>query len=347
VISFSSPTQRREAGVGRFLIGVSASSALFWAGTAEPAWGTDPVSLRFSWPDRVELQVERSFERQEIREPAEAPAPVRSATRFRWTGRRSDDRYRVAFSDFSVVRAEPEPASADALVQLEHVSRAVEPLLPTLVLDREGQPVDLEGLPELRRQLIARYESIPGIESHPQAGNALRLLTSDQVLAQRALEDWNRMVQVWHGVDSEVGHSQEISGTTEGAGLPVDNVFSYALESRVPCDPAASATSCIRLVITQVPRFEDARSAAQMLLGFDFVTALGAPATSTFELRNVFTTDTRPESLLPSRYVKEKRWSVRWQDSEGKHERGRIDRWTYVFSASASGARPADDRSGD
>lgn len=313
---------------------LSAFIVLLCAGLAQTAWGADQVSLRFSWPNDVVLQVERSFERQEFRAPAEPPAALRSVTQFTWTGSRSDERYRVAFSGFAVLRAEPEPTSADALVQLEYVSRAVEPLLPTLVLDSAGQPVDLEGVPQLRKQLIASYEAIPGISGDAQAKKMVEVLTSDQMVAQRALEDWNRMVQVWHGVDAEVGHIKEISGNTgAAAGSPIDNVFSYALESRVPCKSADSAQSCIRLVVSQLPKFSDARLAAQTLLGFDFVTALGAPPESSFELSNTFTTVTDPDSLLPSSYLKEKRWSVSWLDSKGEsHKIGRIDRWTYVFS---------------
>jgi len=125
------------------------------------------VSLRFSWPSNVVLQVDRS--RQEIREPDKTPPPVRSRARFTWTGKRSDAVYRVAFSDFSPIEKEPEPRSADALVRLEYVARAVEPLLPTLVLDEAGQPLDLEGVSELRKDLRSRYESIPGLGSDKQA----------------------------------------------------------------------------------------------------------------------------------------------------------------------------------
>ena len=300
-----------------------------------PALPADSVSLRFAWPDHVVLGVERSFEREEIREPGPAPALVGSASRFVWTGTRTGDRHRIAFSDFAQVKEEAEPTSRDPLVQLEHVSRAVEPLLPTLIVDAAGQPVDLEGVEALRTRLLGRYESIPGIAEDPQARQLVQVITSDQMIAQRALEDWNRMVQVWHGVDAEVGDVQELRGDTGGAaGAPVENVFSYTLESRVPCTPGGEESSCIRLIVAQRPRITgNARAAAQMLLGFDFVDGLGAPPSASLDVRNTFTTDTDPETLLPVRYVKEKTWTVSWVDAEGAARKvGRSDRWTYTFS---------------
>ncbi len=300
-------------------------------GAGARAEEADTVSLRFGWPDAVVLSVERAFEREEVRPSGETPPPVRSEVRYRWTGTRSGDEYRIAFSDFEVVRAEPRPATRDALVQLEHVSRAVEPLLPTLVVDSAGQLLRLEGLAPLRERMLAEYRAIPGLEQDPQASRMLGVLTSDAMLEGRAPEDWNRMVQVWQGEDAEVGGSAEQVGTTgEPAGISVENVFTYAVERRLPCSERDAAASCVRLSLTQEPRGSKPREAAQALLGFDFVRVFGAPEDAELVIRNRFVTDTRPGSLLPARYVKEKRWSVSWQDASGAPRRvGRADRWSY------------------
>jgi len=75
------------------------------------------------------------------------------------------------------------------------------------------------------------------------------------MIAQRALEDWNRMVQVWHGVDAEVGHVKELHGDTgAAAGPPIENVFTYSVDRRVPCGPETSALSCIRLIVSSRTR---------------------------------------------------------------------------------------------
>jgi hypothetical protein len=308
-----------------------AEVALHRPASAEAA---DSVSLKFAWPSPVALRVERSFERLEQRPGSEVP-PVTSTTRFVWRGTASEGKYRVAFADFEVVRAEPEPRSTDALVRLEYVSRAVEPLLPTLVVDSAGQHVDLEGLPALRERIASQYAAIPGLAKDEQARRMTEVLTSDGVLAQRAMEDWNRMVQVWHGATAEVGVVKQVDGETgNAAGSPVRNVFSYSVERRVACgDGAARDASCVRLVVVQAPSFTDARAAVRALLGFDFVSGLGAPPSSEFELEHRFVTDTHPDTLLPVRYTKEKRWSVSWNDEKGERRVvGRTDRWTYGFT---------------
>jgi hypothetical protein len=295
-------------------------------------WGPraeDAVSLRFAWPDDLVLRVERSFEREEIREPGPAPPGVRSSTRFVWTGKRSAELYRVAFSDFGVVKGEAPPTSSDSIVQLEYAARAVEPLLPTLVLDSTGQMVDLEGLAELGKKVRARYESIPGLSSDAQAMGLVGMLTSGEMLSQRAHEEWGLMIHGWHGVDALVRSVHETPGVTGGG---IQSVFTHEIERRIPCQGEGGATSCIRLVVANVPRFEDARSAAKALLGFDFV-GLGAPPTASLMLEHRYTTDADPDTLVPSRYVKEKQWSVRWVDADGKPRAvGRVDRWAYAFS---------------
>ena len=89
----------------------------------------------------------------------------------------------------------------------------------------------------------------------------------------------------------------------------------------------------MRAVVSQVPRFEDARAASRTLLGFDFVTAVGAPPTGRLEFVNTFATETHPETLLPARYEKEKRWSVSWTAEDGEAQSvGRTDRWVYRFT---------------
>jgi hypothetical protein len=313
---------------------VAVVSLLFVTPESAVAEAAENVSLQFKWPSPVALRVERSFERLERRPDGSVLPPVRSTTRFVWRGAEAGTRYKVAFSDFEVVRAEPKPQSTDALVQLEYISRSVEPLLPTLVVDAAGQPVDLEGLPELRERIASQYRSIRGLNQDEQAQQMVAVLTSDQLLAQRALEDWNRMVQVWNGVSAELGATKEVEGETGGAaGTPVRNVFSYSVERRVPCENAKGAASCVRVVVSQTPRFDDARAASRTLLGFDFVTAFGAPPAARLELRNTFSTVTHPETLLPVRYEKEKRWSVSWEGETG-NERvvGRTDRWDYQFT---------------
>jgi hypothetical protein len=309
-------------------------AAVLCAATAARGQTADRVELRFAWPDGISLRVERSFERIDVHPDGREPAHATSTARYSWQGRRSDDRTFVAFGDFEVVRDDQRPSSTDPMVQLESAARSLDALLPTLVVDGGGQIVAFEGIPELRERLRARYEGIPGIGANPEARKAVDVLLSDAVLTQRAAEDWNRMVEVWHGVDASVPQVRTASGFTGAAGgTPVRNDFVYAVERRVSCGPEPRDRACVHLTVTQRPVFSDARTAADVLLGPGFMETLGAPARARLEFESVFATDAHPGTLVPVRYVKEKRWSVAWVDDGGRPRSvGRTDRWTYEFS---------------
>jgi hypothetical protein len=291
----------------------------------------DALALRFAWPARIVLQVERTFERDE--QSPRGVAPTRASSRYRWTGTRSGEEYRVAFSDYAVVQEEPRPTSSEPLVQLEYMQRALEPLLPTLVLDAAAQPQRIEGLEPLREKLRKEYAAIPGFAKEPQSQPLLAFLTSEATLRDRALEDWSRAVATWHGADTEIGATleQEAAGP-EVAGVPIRYALKSSVDRRVPCAGEAKP-ACVRLIVSQTPRFADARAASRALLGFDIVQGLGASPDAKLEIVQTFTTDTDPATLVPVRYVKEKRWSVRWRDAQGAAQVvGRTDRWTYAFA---------------
>jgi hypothetical protein len=295
---------------------------------------SDAVALRFNWPSPLVLQVDRSFKRVERRRDGAEIPPVISVTRYVWRGEQAGDNYNIGFSDFNVVLAERRPSSVDALVQLEYVSRAVEPLLPTLVVDEGGQPVNLLGLPALRKRILAEYQAIPGLGEDAQARRAVDVLSSEQVLNLRAFEDWNRMVQVWADVDAEIGEIiQGEADTGAATGSTVNNTFTYSIESRVPCQEAAPAKLCVRLVMKQVPSSKNVQGGISEMLGADVMTALGAPPTAHVDAAVTSTIETHPETLVPTSYVKEKRWDISWRDNAGRERVfGRTDRWTYRFT---------------
>jgi len=297
-----------------------------------PAAPPQQVALRFQWPDAVTLHVERTFEKTESR-PEGARPPIVFATRYTWRGASSGSGYRIAFSDFEVVRQDPRPKSRDAMVQIEYLSRELEPLLPTLVIGSGAQPTNLEGLADMQKRVAAEFGKIPGLAEDASAKRSAEVLAADVTISQRVLEDWNRMVQVWHGATVPVGEPKESTTDIEiPGGATIQNRLSYTLERRLPCGEGDTAESCVRLVVRQTPQSADTRALANAILGFDFVTALRAPTTATVTITNTYTTDTHPGTLLPVRYVKEKAWSITWTDGRGDPQQAaRTDRWTYTF----------------
>src|SRR5262245_34575698 len=218
------------------------------AGAADPP---EKISLRFNWPSPLALRVQRTFTRTEQRPDGKPPPTLRSTTTYIWRGARSGDAYRVAFTDFRVIEPEPKPRSSDALIQLEHMTRAIEPLLPTLVVRDASEPPGVEDLAGVSRRINQVYQSIPGLNDDPVAARMAKVLVSEEVLSQRAQQDWNAIVQAWAGAEADLGRVQEIEGSTATRADAVQNLFRYSIERRMPCASPRPQPACVRLVTSQ------------------------------------------------------------------------------------------------
>jgi hypothetical protein len=281
------------------------------------------VDLSFRWQDGMSLLVERQFERQtSIGRKKES---ISSSCRYVWRVQKAGSEYHIRFGSFEELVKEPAPRSKDPVVLLEYLSRKIEPILPTLVIDSNAQPMRLDNMEVVKQMLKKEIDTIPA-GSDSQFQQFRNILMNEESIKVRAFEDWNRMIQVWSGnVGAEIGGSFETTGITgHAAGKPIESVFTYTVSR-------SAKPNTVQLSITQKPKTGDAKAVLDALLGVDFFQTLGITNASELVFENRFTTVSDPSTLIPLTYQKVKTWGA--YVGADKAFQGRKDTWSFTFKA--------------
>ncbi len=279
------------------------------------------VDLQFDWPDGLALSVERSFTRKTNIGPKNEN--ILSKSEFTWTLKKSGDENRIFFSGFKETSPESGPKTKDPVVQLEYISRKVEPILPTIVVDANAQPIRLDQLDEVVSHVENKVKSIDGLDDQ-MFQQFVSILLNEQAFQVRALEDWNRMIQVWSGMKgAEVGGSSQTSSVTGNAvGKPIENLFIYRVDEGPTSDT-------ITLTVIQKPKKNQVKLILDKMLGGDVYKELQLPKDSELFFENRFTTICSPSTLIPISYVKKKTWGA--YEGNNRIFHGRSDTWSYTF----------------
>jgi hypothetical protein len=296
---------------------------------AEDPKGTGTVDLTFAWPEGLRLSVKRSFSRRT--EIGSKNEELHSEGKYLWSLERSGAEYRIVFSEFDQTIAEPPLKSRDPVVQLEYVSRKIDPLLPTLVVDSNAQPIRFEKLDELKARVEEEIKELRGLKDR-EVQQFLKILLNDQTFQVRAVEDWNRMIQVWSGhKGAEIGGSFQTAGVTgSAAGEPIENLFLYSVDH-------GPLPNTVQLMIVQKPKKEQMKMVLDTILGGDARKLLQLPDDAEFAFENRFTTVCDPSTLIPITYTKTKLWGG--HAGKDRKFKGRVDTWFYTFSVIKDGKK--------
>jgi len=279
--------------------------------------GSDPsdvLELRFEWPSPLALRVERSFERRDMIDDPVGKVTAASVVRSVWRGSQADGEYRIAADDFEVVQAEKPPSSQDPALHVAHVYRVASAEPPTLFVDATGKPLRFEELPGFPERLAAQYAAIPGLDADPGLSFRVELSMRPRDLERRAYGPWYFIAEIWHGRRVEVGKPWQVEQAGGGKD-PKPTLHTYLPERRIPCAAADAAPACLRLVMRWAAPVRDGRTA--MARGFELVRGRDVPPTARVESDGTITLDTHPETLVPVRYVYERRFAVSWTDAAG------------------------------
>ncbi|WP_050030402.1 hypothetical protein [Verrucomicrobium sp. BvORR034] len=279
------------------------------------------VDLKFDWPNGLSLNVDRVFERNTS--IGNKNEHLTSRSQYTWRLERIGETCHVRFNDYREITKEDAPKFKDPLVQLEYISRQVEPILPDIVLNSNAQPIGLENLEFVKAHVAKEIGAIRGSQD-PMFQQFVKILTNEQTLQVRALEDWNRMVQVWSGnVGAELGGSSVQSGPTgHTAGTPVENLFVYRVD-------AGPKPGTVKLTVVQKPKKEEIKKVLDGMLGADVTEILQLQAGDELVVENRFTTICDPSNLIPETYEKVKIWGA--YIGADRTFRGRKDTWTHTF----------------
>jgi hypothetical protein len=128
-------------------------------------------------------------------------------------------------------------------------------------------------------------------------------MTSDEVLAASAAQDWNLLVGTWVGAELEVGQAYVTSGEEpvpifQNANVRFD--YEFAVLRRLSCDSVAvpTALDCVELQMVSKP---DTAAMRQLVkkLATSLVPASEGVVFTNINIENVVTLVARPETLLP------------------------------------------------
>jgi hypothetical protein len=155
--------------------------------------------------------------------------------------------------------------------------------------------------------------------------NMKKMLLNEQVIQNRALEDWDRMIQAWSGNEGvEIGSSNEVSGTTGDAlGKPIENLYTFTVKKGPTPDT-------VTLMAIQKPAAKDLKRVLNSMVGGDFFKALKIPKNSKLVFENRYITVTDPSTLIPTSFMKIKKWGA--YVGKKNEFNGRTDTWSYEFT---------------
>jgi hypothetical protein len=262
---------------------------------AEPA--PDVAKLTFAWPASVRARVEGERYRERNRDGKRDTSVARLS--YRMTAEREGEEYVIRFDDFEL------PAAPGGLSSQASFVHQIGSLVPSYRVSSAGEFKRLEQSEAMRVVLDSMIASLMPKDQppSPQLKQFVTTMTSDEVLAASAAQEWNLLVGTWAGAELEVGQAYVTSGEEpvplfQNANVRFD--YEFAVLRRLSCDSVAAPTArdCVELQMVSKPD-----SAAMRQLIERFTTSIVPDAAgvvfTNFNVENVVTLVARPETLLP------------------------------------------------
>ena len=262
---------------------------------SEPA--PDVAKLTFAWPASVRARVEGQRYRERHKDGTHDTTVAHLS--YRMTSEREGEEYVIRFDEFKL------PAAPAGLAMEAAFIERIGSLIPSYRVNTAGEFTRLEK-PEAIRALLDSVTAsvLPKDQpTPPQLKQFLATMTSDEVLAASAAQDWNLLVGTWVGAELEVGQAYVTSGEEPVPVFQNANVrfdYEFAVLRRLSCDSVAAPTArdCVELQMVSKPDSAAMRQLIEKLTTSLVPDAAGVVFTN-FSLENVVTLVARPETLLP------------------------------------------------
>jgi hypothetical protein len=277
-----------------FLLAPVAALAQGASKKAEPA--PDVAKLTFAWPASVRARVEAERYRERQSDGKHDTTVARIS--YRMTAERQGEEYVMRFDDFQLPGG---PAAASEAALVERLGGIV----PSYRVSAAGEFARLEAPEKIRAAIDSMMASVMSKDKPPPAElkHFMATMTSDDVLAAGAAQEWNALVGTWVGAELEVGQAYVTSGEEpvpifQNANVRFD--YEFAVLRRLSCDSTAApnARDCVELQMISKP---DSAAMRQLLDRFmsSIVPDAAGVAFTNFDVENVVTLVARPETLLP------------------------------------------------
>ena len=286
----------------RSLIWVALTLAPLIAFAQAPAGpaAVDTAKLTFRWPATVSARVNAHRYRERHNGGKHDTTEVQLS--YRMTAQLGSDGYVVRFHDFRL----PESAQGAAAQQIASVVEQAGALVPSYRVNAQGEFTGLESVDALRAlidsavaKMIARNGPAP-----PQLKQLMSTMTSNEVLAATAAQDWNALVGTWTGAELEVGEAYVTEGEEPVPifqNATVKFEYEFGALRRMSCDSVAApnARDCVELQMVSKPDSAAMRQLLQRFMGSLLPDVAKDIGFADFNVENVVTLVARPETLLP------------------------------------------------
>lgn len=294
----------------------------FFIAIAVTAATAQPLEFRFAWPPSgLRLKVDGEYQRESALH--EQPDATSSQFSFVWVfDRRGDDGFALTAEDFTLVRSEP-ARSLDPLVRLEHAAVQAAFAPPPLLVNAAGQVTGVDGIEEARRAFEGKLAAID-LAADPAAQQVRQRLIAPEAFAQRAAEDWDRMVSIWTRT-TELSFDEPVFESVMDE-LDGGRTYERQVELR-SFQTRSSGRVTLQVLERLLP--EDLEKVAGDMLEARWLGQLRLKPGETVEMETTYSTETEVQTLIPVRYRKVRDIVVTTADGETNV----ISRqsWTWTF----------------
>ncbi len=291
---------------------------------------SDPIPLRFDWPEGLRAQVvSTSVKAQSIGAQSRTQDLT---TTYVMRANRSPDTVSVAFENFEVDHPGSGVSSAGTAKLLAY--------RPGFAVDASGELKEITGI-EVLKQLLeaAKQEAENAPEAEQQAFEVVaQSVTSEAYLKNRAGTEWSNLIGTWRDRTLTPGRVETTQQPSAASGIletPITAEVSTSLSQLDTCQ-RTGAKGCVRLRVIQQPDVEQMREAIRptlgKLLGVEDWGPEGPPQVRSVIATSQLIVDTEPDTLIPHRVESLRVFSLELVRSDGPFEVRDSNRTTTTYS---------------
>jgi len=291
---------------------------------------SEPIPLRFDWPEGLRAQVVSTSVKAQSSGAQSRTQDL--TTTYIMRANRTPDTVSVAFENFEVDHPGSGVSSAGTAKLLAY--------RPGFAVDASGELKEITGIEILKQPLeAAKQEAENAPEAEQQAFEVVaQSVTSEAYLKNRAGTEWSNLIGSWRNRTLTPGRVETTEQPSAASGIletPITAEVSTSLSQLDTCQ-RTGAKACVRLRVIQQPDVEQMREAIRptlgKLLGVEDWGPEGPPQVRSVIATSQLIVDTEPDTLIPHRVESLRVFSLELVRSNGPFEVRDSNRTTTTYS---------------